>query len=118
MKQKHTICREASLAVRLDVFIDLAKIQEALKTPFGKNTLIKSFNSANCPCETNRVENRHCTWLPKKTPPSSSCRMALRPPTHHYNGSSQEAAQDFKSLTLQTKNLPGITTRQRDRLFF
>lgn len=63
---------EISLAARLDVFIDVAKILEALNAPFGKNAVIRSFNSANCPCETNWAANRHHTWLLEQTPQNSS----------------------------------------------
>lgn len=99
MNQRHTSCREASLAARLDVFIDLAKIREALNTLFGKNTRTRSFNSANCPCETNWSENRPCTWLPEKTPPSSS---QAHPPARARELPGHR--QGFNSSTLPTKN--------------
>lgn len=118
VNQKHRSCRAASLAVRLDVFIGLAEIQVALNTPFGKNTLIRSFNLANRPCEK---PTRQKTGVPPACP-----RKPHRAAPAGWHGAHPHAStterpghrQGFESSAPQTKNLPGITTRQRDRLFF
>lgn len=79
----------------------------------GKNALIRSFNSANCPCETNWAANRRRTWLPEQTPQNSS--KGCTAPTHApARPGTPRGHPGFQELNSANQNPP----RQRDRLGF
>lgn len=80
----------------------------------GKNVVIRSFNSANCPCETNWAANRHRTWLLSEQTPQNSSKGW--PSTHPHTSTSRD-----------TKGTAGISaaqlckpksSRQHDKLGF